>query len=181
MKKFLSRVFNIHEGEHGRVLLSLLIFLIVMSGIIFGRNARDSIFLKNVGIKYLPYMYLLNAVFVVIVSTVYSSFVDKIDRTKFTVGSFLIYAGVAVASRILLGMKLQWFYSMCYVLVQIIWLIGLMQFWTLMGDVFDTRESKRLFPLISTGGLLGMVVAGLGGKYLVSAIGGTENLFLVWA
>ncbi len=179
MKKFLSKVFNVHEGEHGRVILSWLIFLIVMSGIILGRNARDSIFLKNVGIKYLPYMYVLNAVFVVMVSLVYSSVIDKMDRTKFMIGSTALYTGIIIVSRIMLGMHLQWFYTVCYVIVQILWLIGLMQFWTYMGDVFDARESKRLFPLISTGGLVGMVVSGIGAKYLVAIIG-TENLFVVW-
>lgn len=183
MKKFFSKAFNINEGEHGRVLLSLLIFLLVMSGIILGRNARDSIFLKNVGIKYLPYMYLLNAVFVVFVSVVYSSVIDKMDRVRFMVGSSAIYAGLAVLMRVLLfvpGM-LKPAATFCYVAVQILWLIGLMQFWTFMGDVFDARESKRLFPVISSGGLLGMVAAGLGGKYLIKGVGGTENLFIVWA
>jgi HEAT repeat protein len=125
-------------------------------------------------------MYVLNAVFVVIVSIIYSSFIDKMDRTRFMVASTALYAGVTVLTRVLLAMHLQWFYSMCYVIVQILWLIGLMQFWTFMGDVFDARESKRLFPLISTGGLVGMIVAGFGAKYVVKAIG-TENLFILWA
>ena len=180
MKKFLGKVFNVHEGEYGRVFLSWLIFLLIMSGIIIGRNARDSIFLKNVGIQFLPYMYVLNAVFVVFVSMVYAAYVDKMDRTKFMVVSLALYAGVAFLTRVLLVMKLQWFYSACYVVVQILWLVGLMQFWTFMGDVFDTRESKRLFPVVGTGGLLGMVVAGFGAKYVVAVIG-TDNLFLVWS
>ncbi|MFA6449467.1 MAG: Npt1/Npt2 family nucleotide transporter [bacterium] len=180
MKKIFSKAFNINEGEHGRVFLSWLIFLIVMSGIIIGRNARDSIFLVNVGIAYLPYMYVLNAVFVVIVSIIYSSFIDKMDRTRFMVASTALYAIIVALTRVFLAMQMQWFYSVCYVIVQILWLIGLMQFWTFMGDVFDARESKRLFPLISTGGLVGMIVAGFGAKYVVAAIG-TENLFLLWA
>lgn len=180
MKKLISRAFNIHEGEHGRVFLSWLIFLLIMSGIIIGRNARDSIFLSNVDIKWLPYMYVLNAVFVVLVSVVYTSFVDRVDRTLFLVVSLALYAGVAFLTRMLLMAKLQWFYSACYVIVQIMWLVGLMQFWTFMGDVFDARESKRLFPVVGSGGLMGMIVAGFGAKYVVKAIG-TDNLFLVWA
>ena len=117
---------------------------------------------------------------IVIVSIIYSSFIDKMDRTRFMVASTLLYTAVIVLTRVFLAMHLQWFYSVCYVIVQILWLIGLMQFWTFMGDVFDARESKRLFPLISTGGLVGMIVAGLGAKYVVKAIG-TENLFVLWA
>jgi HEAT repeat protein len=182
VKKFLSKAFNVHEGEHGRVFLSWLIFLLIMTGIIIGRNARDSIFLQDVGVKWLPIMFVLNAVFVVLVSIVYTAFVDKVDRTRFLVVSLALYAGITFAVR--LGLVLlpnnAWFSAATYVIVQILWLIGLMQFWTFMGDVFDARESKRLFPLIGTGGLVGMVIAGFGAKPVVAVIG-TNNLFLVWS
>lgn len=180
MKTFLNKAFNIHEGEHGRVFLSWLIFLLIMTGIVIGRNARDSIFLKDVGVKFLPYMFVLNAVFVVLVSTIYTAFVDKMDRTKFLVGSLALYAGITFAVRVVLMMNMLWFSAATYVIVQILWLVGLMQFWTFMGDVFDARESKRLFPLIGTGGLVGMVLAGFGAKPVVAVIG-TNNLFLVWS
>jgi len=40
---------------------------------------------------------------------------------------------------------------------QVIWYFSLMQFWTFVGDLFDTRQAKRVFPLLAVGALLGMI------------------------
>lgn len=180
LKQSLARLLPVRGHELSRVLPCLVIYFLVVAGIIFGRNARDSLFLKEIGLKYLPLMYVANGVFVVLCSLVYSAFVDRMPRALFVSITSGLFIGALVVSRLLLAWQLHWFYAGLYLVVQVIWLMSLMQFWTFAGDLFDTREAKRLFPVINLGGLLGMVAAGFGGKPLVTRFG-TENLIALWA
>ena len=179
MRSRLARIFPIRRQELPRVLPCVLIYFLVVGGVILGRNARDALFLNALGIKWLPYMYVANAFAVVACALIYSSFVDKISRSLLVLISFSVFIGALVLSRFVLVFEMTWFYVALYMIVQVIWLLSVMLFWTFAGDLFDTRSSKRLFPVINMGGLVGMVVAGFGGKPLVSLMG-TENLIAVW-
>ncbi len=146
----------------------------------FGRNARDSLFLVYFGVQYLPYMYFANAVFLVACSLAYTTLVDRIERGKFLAGLSLLFVASLVVSRVVLLGHPHWFFPVLYIEAQFIWYFSLMQFWTFVGDLFDTRQAKRLFPFLAVGALLGMICVGLSSKKIVEAVG-TENLFVVWA
>jgi AAA family ATP:ADP antiporter len=61
----------------------------------------------------------------------------------------------------------------------ILWTFQILLTWGTASMVCDTRQAKRLFPLFSSGGILGAAVGGLVTKALVRWIG-TENLLLIW-
>ena len=161
-------------------MLCLAINFLVVAGIMYGRNARDSLFLNSYGVQFLPYMYFANAIVLVVCSLFYTSLVDRVDRGKFLGGVSILFVGSLVASRAILVGGPRWFYLVLYILAQAIWNCSLLQFWTFLGDLFDTRQAKRLFPLIAIGSLLGMIGVGLTSRPAVSALG-TENILLVWA
>ncbi|MBI4551451.1 MAG: HEAT repeat domain-containing protein [Candidatus Latescibacteria bacterium] len=175
-------VFPVQPGEYGPLLLGLVTYFFIIGGVILGRNARDSLFL-NSGLDvrvWLPWMYVFNAFAVVGCSAIYGAFIDRLDRRVFVTITTLLFAGSLLGSRVVIESQIRWCYAALYVLAQIIWLLSVMQFWTFAGDLFDSRQVKRLFPVINVGGLLGMVAAGFGGRPLIAAIG-TANLLLVWA
>jgi HEAT repeat protein len=146
----------------------------------FGRNARDSLFLVYFGSQYLPYMYFANAVFLVFTSLIYTALMDRIDRGRLLGGLSLVFASSLIASRLVLSEHPHWFFPVLYIQSQVIWYFSLMQFWTFIGELFDTRQAKRVFPLLAIGALLGMISVGLSSQKLVHAAG-SENLLLVWA
>ncbi len=154
--------------------------LLVVAGIMFGRNARDSLFLNSFGVQFLPYMYFANAIVLVVCSLFYTTLVDRVDRGKFLGSVSILFVGILVASRAILAGEPRWFYPVLYILAQAIWNFSLLQFWTFLGDLFDTRQAKRLFPLIAVGSLLGMIGVGLTSRPAVKTLG-TENILLVWA
>jgi len=180
LRRLLSRISPMFPGEGPIVLLCLLVNFCIFAGIMFGRNSRDSLFLYYFGVKYLPYMYFANAFSLVGCSLVYTTLVDRIERGKFLGSISLLFVGALIASRVVLGGHPHWFFPVLYVEAQVIWIFSLMQFWTFAGDLFDTRQAKRLFPLIAVGALLGMISVGLFCKQIISALG-TENLLLIWA
>ncbi len=92
LREWSSRIAPIYPGEGGIVLLCLAVNFLVVAGIMFGRNARDALFLVYFGVQFLPYMYFANAVFLVLCSVAYTTLVDRIDRGKFLVGTSLLFA-----------------------------------------------------------------------------------------
>ncbi len=180
MRRWFSRIAPIYPGEGAVVLLCAAVNFLVVAGIMFGRNARDSLFLVYYGVEYLPYMYFANAVFLVVCSVVYTAAIDRIERGKFLAGLSLLFVVSLVVSRLVLLRHPRWFFPVLYIEAQSIWYFSLMQFWTYVGDLFDTRQAKRLFPLLAVGALLGMMGVGAGSKAIVQGLG-TENLLLVWA
>lgn len=155
-------------------------FFLLVNGIFFGRNARDSLFLVKVGLPYLPYAYMLNAVLAIACAFVYAMFVDKLDR--FRLVRIILTIFIAALGIMFVGLQTEWIwvYWAAYSIVQVIWLMSLMMFWTFAADFFDTVQSKRIFPLVGIGGLVGMITSGLVAKPLVKMFG-TEKLFLAWA
>jgi hypothetical protein len=57
-------------------------------------------------------------------------------------------------------------------------LLGLL-FWDLANDLFNTRQSKRLFPLITAGGVLGGVLGSFGTPFLARTFA-MDNLMFVY-
>ncbi len=180
LKSWLTRIAPVYPGEGRVVVLCLIVNFLVVTGIMFGRNSRDALFLVYFGVEYLPYMYFANAVSLIVCSLGYTILVDRLERGKFLAGTSLLFVGTLVASRIALLGHPRWFFPVLYVESQVIWYFTLMQFWTFVGDLFDTRQAKRIFPFLAVGALLGMVSVGLFSKQLVKGLG-TENLLLVWA
>lgn len=179
-RQWLTRIAPVYPGEGAVVAICLIVNLLVVAGIMFGRNARDSLFLIYFGVQYLPLMYFANAAFLILCSVAYTTMVDRIERGKFLAGVSLIFVASLVASRIVLLQHPRWFFPVLYIGAQVVWYFSLMQFWTFAGDLFDTRQAKRLFPFLAVGALLGMISVGLGSKKIVHSFG-TENLLLVWA
>lgn len=65
-----------------------------------------------------------------------------------------------------------------YVWTSIFGIIVTTQVWTVANSVLDLRQAKRIFPLVSSGGILGGAAGGLIGAKLVRVIG-TDNLLLI--
>jgi HEAT repeat protein len=178
--RWMNRVAPVYPAERPVAWLCFGVNFLVVTGIMLGRNARDSLFLTYVGVQYLPYMYFANALFLVLCSVGYTALVDRLDRGRFLRGAALLFAASLVLSRIALRGNLRWFYAALYIQAQVIWYFSLMLFWTFAGELFETRQAKRLFPLFGVGALLGMVSVGITSRPLVRALG-TPNLLLVWA
>lgn len=180
LRELIVKLAPVYPGESAVVSLCLGVNFLVVAGIMFGRNARDSLFLVYFGVQYLPVMYFANAAFLIICSVAYTSLVDRMDRGKFLGGLSILFVAALIISRVILVGRPHWFFPVLYIEAQVIWNFSLMQFWTFVGDLFDTRQAKRLYPLLAVGALLGMIGVGLGSRIIVHALG-TENLFLVWA
>ena len=68
-----------------------------------------------------------------------------------------------------------WSIPFFYVLIDIITILSIMQFWVLAGEIFNSRQAKRIFTYILAGGSFAGISAGFGIKPF-TAFYGTSNL-----
>ena len=167
------------RDDNSRVVeLALLLFLI-FGGITIGRSLRLTFLLQTIGIKSLPYLYVLNAVFTVGVSLAFAGVVDRIKRhrvlsfTAFSLGTLALLGRFSVGGNI--------FPIIFFIGIEVATVLLITQFWNLAAAFFPVREAKKTFPLLAAGGLVGAVLAGFGLKLGVEKIHTENALFLLGA
>jgi len=180
-KNFLYIVFKVKQTEQKKLILMFLFFFFLIAGNILGINIVNSLFVssKSWGYNKMPLMFMLLSVVTIISSCIFAMFADIVSRAKifsFTLKATFLFTLIARLAFKFINIYLI---PVLYVVVQFIWLICLMQFWTIANDICSTREGKRLFSLFAVGGLCGSIVSGFLTRYFVPIIH-TENLFLIW-
>ena len=177
--EFLAQ-FKVRPGEAKKVALMGLFLLLAVSAFIIGRITRDSLFLSQWDREQLVLMYMTVAFAVSIPSFLYARVADKYRRDKSLIVSLCFFILSLGLFRILMyifhGTPTQkYIYAFLYNWTECIGTITMIQFWTFAGDIFSSRQAKRLFPIIGGGGVLANIVCGASVTNIVEHIG-TENL-----
>ena len=81
--------------------------------------------------------------------------------------------------RIVVGLDFSPIYPVLFLLKAQYEALLALVFWNLANDLFNTRQSKRLFPLITAGGVLGAIAGSFGTPWLSKAFS-LNNLMLVY-
>lgn len=176
----IHRLLDIRAGESRMVALVIGIMLFTSAGFTLGSTSVEALFYARYGVQYLPGMYMLLGI---------TSFVTSLGMTallgRLRHELFYIYVPVGIA--ILTVFAWAMLFSGWSIVYPVLWLgkeiinsLITLVVWGLAGEVCNTRQSKRLFPLFNAGRILGSVLGGLGTGVLVGLFG-THNLLLIWA
>jgi HEAT repeat protein len=171
---------KIRPDEIRMVMLVAALFLCIQAGQGIGENAAFALFLARLDVDLLPYMYMGLGAVAFLASLAYAT-----SLSRFPSGSVIVYllAGavflfvVEWAVIVILGISLYpvlWLttYGMSVIFGTLLWMLA--------GEVCDTRQAKRLFPLFTSMGILGSVLGNsLTGVF--AKIAGTENLIILYA
>lgn len=155
-----NRMFNVRPQEARRVMLLFVHLLCAVGAFIIGRNARDTLFLTHFSRDVLVYMYISQAAAVALPAWGYARYTNHFRRDRLLVWSL---GGMAVLSLVfwaLLFTQQGWVFVALYNFVEVMGALMMIQFWTFAGDVFSSREAKRIFPFIGGGGVLANVLVG---------------------
>ena len=152
-------------------------FFLIVAAIITGKTARDTFFLARFDVEYLPLMFVAQAAFVTALVPVLARFSRGLHLSR----SLIFGAVVAAMPIALCYLHLQdMVVPALYVLVEMATVIVTTQFWLLTGAVFNSRQAKRLFALIASGGSVAAMCVGMGVRPYVAAFG-AEALLLASA
>jgi ATP/ADP translocase len=177
---FIERIFDIRRQEVSRVLLMSTYLLLIIAAYSTSKAVRDSLFVTQIGTSQLPYVYLLIAGAMGVVSLVYTRAVARTGLHRL----IRITSLIAISNLMLFWLMFRqnsaiWFYVL-YVWVSLFGAITASQFWLLATHVFDAREARRVFAWIGVGGILGGILGG-GITNRVANWVGTESLLLLCA
>src|SRR5262249_51144505 len=138
---------------------------------------RDAMFLQQIGIDRLPYVYILIALVIGVISSRYSKAASRMSLSALIRITSLIVISNLFLFWLALHRTGPWMFYVLYIWVSVFGVITASQFWLLANYVFNPREAKRLFALIGAGGVLGGIFGGYFTKYGAHWFG-TENLLL---
>ncbi len=179
--QLLDRIFNylsIEEGEPEPTLLLSGYLLLVMATVICLKAVSDSVFLSVFEARSLPYVDLPTTVLVGIVVSLYLRVSNRLGlpKTIWWTQSFVIVN--LIAFWLMLRAHLPGTAALIYIWVGIFSVLLPSQVWSLSGLVFNTRQAKRLFALIGSGGILGAAFGGNFAGFIGPRLG-TDSVLLV--
>lgn len=147
----------------------LLLFLIRTSSILFN-NFAETAFLKRYGVEYLPIVNVINSISTFFIMGFLTGIMQKTPGSRM-LGNTLLFCGISVAAlRFVVPLGFDIIYPVLYILKAQYEVLLALIFWNLANDLFNTRQSKRLFPLITAGGVVGGIIGSFATPPLAKAI-----------
>jgi TLC ATP/ADP transporter len=179
MVRIIGKWLNVYEDEIRLFLWTFFLYFLLRSSNVILNNYAETAFLKRYGVQYLPIVYMLNSIALFILMGAMTGMMVKFPGTRI-LSYLFVFCGVSVAAiRFLIPFNIDLVYPVLFMLkAQYEALLGLL-FWNLANDLFNTRQSKRLFPLITAGGVIGSIIGSFATPFLAKAIT-LDNLLLFY-
>ena len=176
--KILS-LLKVYEEEISLLLWTTVLLFIIRSAGIILNNYAETTFLKRYGVEYLPVVNMLNAVATSFIIGGLTVFMGKISGARLLSYVF-IFAGISVTLiRQLIPLGFDILYPLLFMLKSQFELLLTLLFWNMCNDLFNTRQSKRLFPLLTAGGLIGLILGSVGTPYFAKTFA-LDNLLYIY-
>ncbi len=141
-------------------------------------NASETLFLKRVGVEYLPWVLLASSGLLVLTTGVAGRRLASADRPRVLPSLLLGLAALLVAFWVLLQLWQARAVFGAFVLVaRQLLALGLLAVWLALGDLVTGRRAKRLFAPMAAGITVGGILGSFGSDPLARLIG-MEGLVL---
>ena len=180
MRRWLSRRLHIESGE---VWVTVLMFFNIFSILTFYfilKPLRAGLFLAKIPAGNLPYAYFLTAIFAGTLAALVFRLSRRLSAITLLTASYSLIIITLLGFHWAVGRQLPALPYVYFVYVEIIAVLTTAQFWLLAGLVYDNRQSKRLFPLLGTGAVMG-ATAGSAIPGFLSARFSAQSMILICA
>ena len=166
---------NIKSKERFPALILFIMFFSIVAASITGSTIKDSVFLTYFEKSFLPIMYVIIAITMTVVIYFYKKLSYQKDQSDVIISTSLIFLVLVLFFK---NNLTGWYIPFFYVLIDILTILSIMQFWVLAGEIFNSRQAKRIFTFILAGGSFAGICAGYGIKPF-TAFYGTSNLIFL--
>lgn len=176
---FILRLFNVRSKEAWLVknLFSFKFLQGISVDIFFATTL--TLFLNRYDVSYLPQIYIFSSALLWLVGFVYTRAEHKLSVKNLLLAAILFMAGSILALLIALRYIQEfWIYALLLSWFQVLYLISGLEFWGLSSLLFDVRQSKRLFSMISAGDMVPKAIGFLALPALIILVGGANILLL---
>jgi len=156
----MQRIINIKPGEWALALS--LIFILATNTLVFevAEVVATTGFVSNVGTPQIILLWLVSLPITLAVAAVYSLIVDRVKRRWLMSVIMLLFAALYLAA---LGIFVadapdEVKFPFLYLLTELQYAVFPLAFWALASDLYTTSQTKRLFPILATGGAIGSIL-----------------------
>jgi ATP/ADP translocase len=155
---YLGKWFKIYRDEIGLFSWSVLLLFQIRSSNILLNNFTETAFLKRFGVEYLPYINVVNSITTFVIMGFLTGLMIRLPGSRLLTSTLMFCGSTVAILRFVILLDFDLLYPFLYVLkTQYAIVLGLI-FANLTNDLFNTRQSKRIFPLISAGGIVGTII-----------------------
>lgn len=156
-----------------------LVLLVGFAASILGDSITETMLLAHFDADVVAQMFLVNAIFLFLVSGPILSVIDRIDRGFLFKTILLTHLSLIIIIRILLYMGAEFLYPFIYSYAYISKIIFFLLFWVLINDLVDSRKAATLFPRLAAGGTAGAITISFLVPWLMTFFE-VHDLFYVW-
>jgi CRP-like cAMP-binding protein/HEAT repeat protein len=187
MQRLLRRLLNLQAGEGRKLGLLYLLGIVIATSLVWGGAIGRGLFLKRVGIEWLPLMFVFDGLLAFPITVVYTAIVDRVSNARLMAA---IFGGAGVVLLAGWGLLLldQWVVSIPYVIVvyalfylaeRVLRALFSIHAWTLFNDYLDIRAAKRLFPVLGSTSRVASIVGGSAVAVMPNFLS-AQNMILAW-
>jgi hypothetical protein len=147
---------------------------------ILGDSTAESLLLSHCDMRLIPRMFLVNAVFLFVASSVLMSLIDRVDRGLFFIVLTFGHGGMLLLVKCALLLHVPLLYPFLFSYAYVTKILLFLIFWTLANDLVDSRRASTEFPFIAAGGTLGAIAVSFTIPWLMK-VTSAENLLIIWS
>jgi HEAT repeat protein len=175
----IGRFFNVRQEESVHVAYLLFHYFFQGIGLALFFTVANALFLSRFSVEDLPLVYISSAVAILVLGRLFALVGSRwpMQRTLKAITIFITFT-VLIAYLGAANLKLAWIPIALYIWYQVISRQIDTEFWGLSSIIFDVRQAKRLYGLISVGDVPAKLLGYLSVAFLVPSIG-LVNLLLI--
>ena len=173
-------MFDVRPGEAGLIGRVALLFALAEAGRAVGEIGIDTLVSLRLGPQHYPSLFVVLGSVSLVVSLGYGAALGRLPRRPLLVSLVLGIAGLLFVGWIALGLAGDAIVPALWVAIFTASALIVTMTWTVAGAVFDTRQARRLFPLVTGAAIAGSLVGNLSAGPLARLIG-TASLILIEA
>ncbi|MBU0464566.1 MAG: hypothetical protein KKE12_13360 [Proteobacteria bacterium] len=175
----MQRLLRVYPNEVKLLLWVTAIQVVMSTSSILVNNVAQTTFLKRYGADALPAVFMLEAMITFVFAGFVSLLMERYRTIRVFTGLLLFYGICMAIIRMMIPMGVDLVYPILYILKsQAVGILPIL-YWDILNDMFTTQQSKRLYTLISAGGILGTTFGSLMTRKLSIWVG-TDNILLIF-
>jgi ATP/ADP translocase len=175
----ITKLLRVYPNEVKLLLWVTAIQVVMSTCSILVNNVAQTTFLKRFGSEALPAIFMLEAMITFFFAGFVSLLMERYRTIRVFTGLLLFYGICMGIVRILISMGVELAYPILYILKsQAVGILPIL-YWDILNDMFTTQQSKRLYTLISAGGILGTTLGSLMTRRIAIWVG-TDNILLIF-
>lgn len=162
----------LRRGEWGLALFLYFLLTVMVGADWVGKLGADALFVKRYGVQNVPWMYIITPIAMLAVSALIFFFIDRMRRRTM----LLVYVAAVTLSSVLIQYAIS-FNSIGNIVQPISYVFAhgvketiYILFWVYAGNLYDSEQSRRLFPFFAGSVLVGKILGGIVGAAIAPII-----------